>query len=39
MSQNVMQNASGGGEPSEEGFAPGRISVRANVQVTFDLTE
>ena len=33
----VMQNVSGGGEPSDEGFAPGLISVKASVSVTFDL--
>lgn len=39
MTQNVMQNVGGGGGEgsSEAGFAPGLISVRANVQVTFDL--
>jgi uncharacterized protein len=37
MSQNVIQNIAGGGEPSDDGFAPGMISVRANVTVVFDL--
>jgi uncharacterized protein len=41
MAQNAVQNMAGGGEPlaSDEGFAPGQISVSASVQVTFDLTE
>lgn len=38
MAQNVSQNIGGGeGGSSEAGFAPGLISVRANVQVTFDM--
>ncbi|MBI4673491.1 MAG: SIMPL domain-containing protein [Chloroflexi bacterium] len=38
MSQNVVQNVSGGSAPSEEGtFAPGQISVTARVSVTFDM--
>lgn len=37
MSQNVMQNLGGGSEPSGEGFAPGLISVKASVNVVFEL--
>lgn len=38
MSQNVVQNVSGGSAFSEEGtFAPGQISVTARVSVTFGL--
>ncbi|MCI0478002.1 MAG: SIMPL domain-containing protein [Anaerolineales bacterium] len=40
MSQNVVQNVSGGSSFSEEGtFAPGQISISARVTVTFDLEE
>ena len=39
MAQNVSQNIGGSGAEgsSEAGFAPGLISVRANVQVVFDM--
>lgn len=38
QAQNAFQSVSGGGgEESEQGFAPGQISIRATVQVTFDL--
>ena len=36
MSQNVVQNASGGAAP-EGALAPGQISVTAHVTVTFEL--
>ncbi len=36
MSQNVMQSAGPGGEGTE-GFAPGQITISANVSVIFDL--
>ena len=39
MAQNVSQNVGGGGDDSasDQGFAPGLISVRTQVQVVFDL--
>jgi uncharacterized protein YggE len=37
MSQNVVQNAPGGGGTSEGVTAPGQISVTAHVSVTFEL--
>jgi uncharacterized protein YggE len=38
MAQNVSQNVGGGDEgSSDQGFAPGLISVRTQVQVVFDL--
>lgn len=37
MSQNVVQNAPGGGATSEGVTAPGQISVTAHVSVTFEL--
>jgi uncharacterized protein len=37
MSQNVVQSAGGPSEPTEGAFAPGTISVTANVSVVFDL--
>lgn len=39
MAQNVSQNVGGSGDDSssEQGFAPGLISVRTQVQVVFDL--
>ena len=37
MSQNVVQNAPGGGGPSDGVTAPGQISVTAHVSVTFEL--
>jgi uncharacterized protein YggE len=39
MAQNVSQNIGGGGDDgaSDQGFAPGLISVRTQVQVVFDL--
>jgi uncharacterized protein len=37
MSQNVVQNASGGGTAPEGSMQPGRISVTANVSVSFEL--
>jgi hypothetical protein len=37
MSQNVVQNAPGGGAAAEGVTAPGQISVTAHVTVTFDL--
>jgi len=37
MSQNVVQNVSGGAVNEEGTFAPGQISVTARVSVTFDM--
>ena len=37
MSQNVMQNAQGGGGEISDTVALGKISIRANVAVTFEL--
>jgi len=37
MSQNVVQNAPGGGETSDGATAPGQISVTAHVSITFEL--
>lgn len=37
MTQNVVQNVSGGAASEEGAFAPGQISVTANVSVTFDM--
>jgi uncharacterized protein YggE len=38
MTQNVVQNVSGGGQSSEDAtIAPGQITVNARVAVTFEL--
>jgi len=37
MSQNVMQNVGGGGDDASDTLALGKISIRANVNVTFAL--
>lgn len=37
MSQNVMQNVGGGGDDGSDTLALGKISIRANVSVTFAL--
>jgi uncharacterized protein YggE len=37
MAQNVVQSASGGGAGQEGPLAPGSLSVRASVSITFDL--